>query len=164
MIDTYTSLDETRLNDFRPSYTDLLIQHYSQEFGWDIDFTRLVLRDAVRFMTLCAITPDDAAESRVMVCSPIVDKIVDALLLDTPLLLWLEYHVFGGVRLVHEPAYAHRTYNQLINDMRYEHTVSLMQAAFGSIDRDVIWPCRLPVGYQTCTCGNDTKDCTWGKV
>lgn len=164
MIDVAT-LDETCLDSYKPGYSDLLIKHFSGEFSWSEALTRAVLRDAVRFFAVCSVPPAGnaaSAEASLMVCSPIVDQVVDALLLDSPLMIWMERTLFDGVRMVHIPAYAHGISEPAITNLRYEFTVNLMLAAGYALDREVIWPPRLLEGYLTCGCDNDTKDCTWG--
>jgi len=158
VIDTI-SIDERCLN-IRPGYADLFVAYHAKQLGWPVEFTTRVTRDAVRFLALCAIPPagqENISETRVTVSSPIVDKIVDAIFLDSLLLRQLEDNVFG-VRLLHIPYYAHGTTDQAINNAHYDFTIALMRAAHYEIDED-IWPARLPVGYLTCTCSNDTKDC-----
>jgi hypothetical protein len=163
MTTTYQPVTETLVDDFRPGYSDLLITHFAKEFDWRPAFTREVLRDAIRFLSVCAIPPtghESSGEAPVMVSSPIVDRMVDALLLDVPLMIWLEREVMH-CRMVHVPAYAHGITDQAINDARYDFTVSLMEAAGYELDRAVIWPRRLPVGYRTCTNRNDLLDCEY---
>jgi hypothetical protein len=157
-----TGVNETYLDDFKPGYADLFIRYFSRKFDWTEDFTRLVTRDALRFLELCALPAagqELLAESRVMVCSPVVDKIVDAIFLDSPLLAWLEKNVFDEVRVLHVPYYAHGESDQAINNAQYEFTIALMLAAGYELDRAEIWPPRLPVGYLTCGCNNDLEDC-----
>jgi hypothetical protein len=156
-------IDETKLEEFRVGYSDILVKHFASDFDWSEDFTRLVLRDALRFLSVCSISTSSIEstshrESQVMVSSPIVDRVVDALLLDTLLLMWLEREVFHS-RFVHVPSYSHGIIDPAINNMRYEFTISLMQAAGYELDRDVIWPVRLPEGYLTCGNRNDVLDC-----
>lgn len=146
-------IDETCLNDFRTGYTNVFIQHIMAKFTWDYEFAVAVTRDALRFMALCAM-PDSSN----LISSPIVDDVVDTILLDTPLLMWLEKHIFGA-RIVHVPAYAHGITSRVITNARYEFTVALMQAAGYELDRQLIWPVRLPVNYETCTNRNDLEDC-----
>lgn len=147
------NVDETCLNDFKAGYANVFIQHVMGEFDWDYEFATEVTRDALRFMALCA-----SSESVIMVSSPIVDQVVDTIMLDSPLLIWLEKNIFGA-RIVHVPAYAHGIVDPVINNFRYDLTVAIMQAAGYELDRQVIWPARLPVGYQTCGNTNDLDDC-----
>jgi hypothetical protein len=157
-----TNISETYLDDFKPGYADLFIRYFSRKFDWTEDFTRRVTRDALRFLDLCALPAagqELLAESRVMMCSPVVDRIVDAIFLDSPLLAWLEKNVFDGVRVLHVPYYAHGESDPTINNMQYEFTIALMLAAGHELDRTAIWPPRLPVGYLTCGCSNDLEDC-----
>lgn len=153
MIDI-AGISEACLNDFRPGYADLFISYHAKQFGWTMNYATAVTRDAVRFMTMCAQPP---AGMR-MISSPIVDKIVDAIMLDTLLLKWLEKNVFGA-SIVHVPFYAHGVTDTGINNARYEFAIALMQAAGYEIDPD-IWPDRLPRGYMPCEDhGNDLEDC-----
>lgn len=157
-----TGVNETYLDDFKPGYADIFIKHFALEFDWTEDFTRLVTRDALRFLELCALPPtgqETLSESRIMVCSPTVDKIVDAIFLDSPLLAWLEKNVFDGVRVLHVPYYAHGESDPTINNAQYEFTIALMLAAGYELDRVEVWPPRLPVGYSGCGCNNDLEDC-----
>jgi hypothetical protein len=140
-----TGVDETCLNEFKPGYADLFIRYFSRKFDWTED--------------LPAAGQELLAESRVMMCSVVVDRIVDAIFLDSPLLAWLEKNVFDGVRVLHVPYYAHGESDPTINNMQYEFTIALMLAAGYELDRTAIWPPRLPVGYLTCGCSNDLEDC-----
>ncbi len=159
---TIKTIDETLLNEFRPGYADIFIEHFSQKHAWTTEFTREVLRDALRFLQLCAMSPS-GVEAYTMVSSPVVDKIADSILLDTPLLMWLEREVFGA-RLVHVPSYAHGMNESATNNLRYQFTVDLLLAAGYELDRQTIWPSRLPVDYLPCSSGNDLEDCNWGCV
>lgn len=164
MDNIYRTVDETCLEDYRPGYADVLVRHFSDEFGWTEEFTRLVIRDALRFLTVSAIPPtspeveDFPQEAHVLVCSPVVDKIVDAIFMDSPLLIWLEKTILHA-RMIHVPAYAHGATNRVLDNLRYEFTIRLMQSAGYELDRKSIWPRRLPVDYATCSCGNDLEDC-----
>lgn len=154
MIGTHAYPEVSQLNDFRIGYPETFIAYHAQEFGWDIEFTERVLRDAIRFLTLSALPTagiEDITESRVMVSSPTVDKIVDAIFLDSPLLKWLEEHLFF-IRLLHIPFYAHGETNPVIRDLRYDFTLALMHAAGYELDPD-IWPPQLPAGYRECIGG-----------
>lgn len=160
MTNATLPIDSTILNDFRPGYRDLFTQHCASEFGWDTDLAAAVITNAIRFIGICAIPPagiEPLTETRMMISSPIVDKVVDTILLDTPLCMWLE-QLFNGVRFVHVPAYAHGQTDPVMANLRYTMTIQLMQAAGYNIDNE-IWPERLPVNSQTCHCGNDLDDC-----
>jgi hypothetical protein len=146
-------VDEACLDGFRPGYADLFISYHAKKFKWTGEYVRTVTRDAIRFMALCAKPPS----SMRMVSSPDVDKIVDAIMLDTLLLRWLEKNVFGA-GIVHVPFYAHGVTDAGINNARYEFTIALMQAAGYEVDPK-IWPDRLPQDYATCTASNDLEDC-----
>lgn len=157
-----TAINETYLDSFKSGYADTFIKHFALKFDWTESFTRLVTRDALRFLELCALPPtgqETLSETRVMVCSPVVDRIVDAIFLDSPLLAWLEKNVFSGVRVLHIPYYAHGESDPVINNAQYEFTIALMLAARYELDRVEIWPSRLPIGYLTCGCNNDLEDC-----
>jgi hypothetical protein len=165
MTTAHRLIDESIVDEYRPGYSNVLIQHFAQEFAWTELFTREVLRDALCFLSVCAIPPTGrkSDEAQVMVSSPIVDRMADALLLDTPLMIWLERNVFH-CRMVHVPAYAHGITDRAITDARYEFTISLMEAAGYPIDRGIIWPHRLSPGYLPCEGGNDLEDCNWKTI
>jgi hypothetical protein len=160
-IDTHP-YDARTLDDFRLGYTRAFITYHAQKFDWTIEFTEHVTRDAIRFLALSALPAagmEESTEAQVMVSSPIVDKIVDAIFLDTPLLIWLERSVFDLTsRLLHVPHYAHGETNPIISNLRYEFTIRMMRAAGYDVDEE-IWPPRLPIDYATCHCGNDLDDC-----
>jgi hypothetical protein len=160
MMTTSIDIDETRLDAFRPNYADRFIQYHARKFDWTSEYIRRVTRDAFRFLALSALPPagEETATAYVMVCSHIVDKIVDAIFLDVPLLIWLEREVFH-VRLLHIPYYAHGVTDVAINNARYDFTISMMLSAGYQIDRD-IWPVRLPINYAPCHGGNDLDDCS----
>lgn len=155
-MNTLREIDETVLDDFRPGYVQLLVNHLVDETGWSEGFTAAVIADGLRFLSVCAIAPSGPA-GPTMVCSPIVDVAVDAIFLDTPLLCWLEQHVFG-TRIQHVPAYAHGVTDPWISNIRYEAAIDLMRAAGYEVDRKVIWPTRLPVDYRPCQ-GGPWNDC-----
>lgn len=153
MIDI-DSINERCLNDFQPGYAGTFITYHAEQFGWDTEFTRRVTCDAVRFLALCAVPPagqEAISEAHVMVSSPIVDKIVDAIFLDTPLLMWLE-NTFGVKRLLHVPYYAHGETSPAIRDLRYNFTLAMMCTAGYEIDSE-IWPAQLPANYKECIGG-----------
>lgn len=152
------------LDSFRPGYATLFTEHCAQEFGWNNDFAERVVTDALRVFAVSAIAPRGEQAlfrvRRTMVTSPLVDKVMDTILLNTPLLMWLEDQIGG--RMIHEPAYSHGVVDPIITNLRYQFTIHAMQAAGYELDREVIWPPQLPADYVTCSCDNDTKDCTWG--
>lgn len=152
MIDT-ADVNEACLDGFRSGYADLFIDYHAKQFSWTPDYASAVTCDAVRFMALCAKPPSSIR----MISSPDVDKIVDAIMLDTLLLRWLEKNVFGA-GIVHVPFYAHGVTDPGINNARYDFTIMLMQTAGYEVDPQ-IWPSRLPVDYATCTASNDLEDC-----
>ena len=154
MIDP-AALSEECLNSYRPGYLDVFVAYHADEFDWTPEYTRLVTRDAVRFLGLSAVppagqTPTDQAH--VMVSSPDVDKIVDAIFLDSLLLIWLENNVLDGKRMVHVPYYAHGETNPTVRELRYGFTLVLMRAAGYEVD-PAIWPDRLPANYKECIGG-----------
>jgi hypothetical protein len=148
------------LNDYQPGYADKFIDYHARKFAWTEQFTLRVTTDALRFLCLSALSPAGSAptaERPIMVCSPIVDEIVDAIFLDSPLLLWLEREVFG-VRLLHVPYYAHGETDPIITGLRYAFTVQLMRTAGYEIDWD-IWPPQLPTDYMACIAGGGPVPC-----
>lgn len=159
MIDT-VSINERCLNDFKPNYLSVFATYHAKELNWSTEYTIHVTRDAVRFLALCAEPPagqEDISEAHVMVSSPDVDKIVDAIFLDSLLLIWLENNIFGA-RMLHVPYYAHGETERAISNAHYDFTIALMLAAGYEIDKE-IWPSRLSADYFTCHCGNDLEDC-----
>lgn len=163
MIDVAT-IDETTVNGFRPGYDVALVQHLMKKFGWSSDLARRVLRDAIRFFAVSAIPPssgpddsDDGVrwEPQTMVSSELVDCVVDEIFLNTPLLVWLETEVLH-VRMHHVPSYEHGIVSPAIGQLRYEFTVSMMQAAGYELDDD-IWPAI--VAERPCSVGGGWNDC-----
>jgi len=153
MIDV-ARIDEMLLNDFRDGYLITFLDYHAKEFGWTTVFTRSVTRDALRFLGLSAIPlPDRESpeQMQVMVCSPIVDKIVDAIFLDSPLLVWLERNIFH-TRLLHVPYYAHGETNPVRRDLRYSFTLALMRNDGYNLHPE-IWPEQLPANYKECIGG-----------
>lgn len=152
-------VDETCLDRFKAGYADVFVKHHAKKFDWTAEFTIRVTRDAVRFLSLSSVRPSGVDESdvRVMVSSPIVDRIVDAIFLDTPLLVWLE-ELFDVPRLVHIPSYAHSVAEVALTNVQYDFTIMLMQAAGYHVDYN-IWPSRLPINYKSCWSSNDLEDC-----
>jgi hypothetical protein len=151
------SLDETCINEFRPGYVEALIQHFTEEFDWDGEFARLVLRDAIRVLALSSLTPngEEPNTTKIAIPPPIVDQVIDAIFLDSPLLKWLEDNVFG-VRLLHVPNYAHGESDQLLIAARYQFTRALMRSARYELDND-IWP--EAHGSRPCSVGGGWNDC-----
>lgn len=156
MIDT--NIDETLLDDFQPGYTETFTVHLARKLGWTTELSGRAIRDALRFLAVSAVPPpgEESREARVLVSSPIVDEAVDAIMLDTPLLMWLERTLLGA-RMIHVPAYAHQA-DAAINEIRYEFTLAMMRAAGYELDEQ-IWPPRLHAGARPCNVGGGWDDC-----
>jgi hypothetical protein len=150
-----STIDETCIDEYRPGYVDVLIEHFAQEFDWSEEFAHHVLREAMRLLAVSALPPagEESKTAQVMVPSPIVDKVVDAIFLDSPLLMWLEQNVFG-VRLLHVPHYAHGMSDLLA--IRYTWTRMLLTAG-GYVLDPVIWPHTLSA--RPCGVGGAWDDC-----
>lgn len=154
-------LDVSRLDEFRPGYADLFTQYCAAKFEWDTLFAADVISNALRVFAISAIKDGvEIGEMHFMVTSPIVDEVIDVIMLNTPLLMWLETNISHG-RMIHEPAYSHGGMDPVLGQLRYEWTISLLEAAGYPVDRKVMWPARLPADYKTCACTNDLEDCKY---
>lgn len=143
---------------FQPGYVNRLLEHFATEFGWDEEFARRVLRDAIRLLDLSALPPtgqEASATQQVMIPSPIVDQVIDAIFLDSPLLKWLEDNVFF-TRLLHVPSYAHGESDPMLLAARYQFTRALMRSAGYELDND-IWP--EAHGSRPYSVGGGWNDC-----
>ena len=112
----------TVINDYRPGYHELFANHITRKCGWERQYTDLVIEDALRFLTICTQHPDEH-----LVSSQDVDEIVDALVLDTALLAWLEENVWEGKKITHIPNYAHDQIERARLNTAYTITIEYMR-------------------------------------